>query len=280
MQSAGNMDFGMFQDPLNMLTMQHGDVLLQGAHLVFLGIAGIILVLYTLKHGFTGGIFAFLFQYGIRFVIVNNLLKYYYAPLFGSYSVHSIFPEFANYLVNEIDQGRLDILFDSMTKTLYLMQQPGISDYVMIPVAWMVEMNIWIMEAFCFGSIALSYVCLGILNLLGPYFIIWLMVPSVSYLFWNWLQSVWQYSFYRVIAAALCFVASVAWTSFSSHVIHGDYSLAHFAAIMGKMIAFDVAVLWGILRISAMVSDLFKGTSSAGSNFIGSVMSGARGIFH
>jgi hypothetical protein len=72
------------------------------------------------------------------------------------------------------------------------------------------------------------------------------------------LQSVWQYSFYRVVATALCFVASGVWTTFESRLIHGDYSLANFVFILPKMIAITVGLIWLVLRIGTMVSDLFK----------------------
>jgi hypothetical protein len=49
---------------------------------------------------------------------------------------------------------------------------------MMIPVAWSVEVCIWFLQAVCYGSIVLSYGALGVMNLLGPLFIPWLIVPE------------------------------------------------------------------------------------------------------
>ena len=277
------LDFSIFQDPIDELTMQHGQLFVQTGHNELLAIAGIILVIYTLKHGLSGGLMEFLVQFGVMFTVANLLLKYYYQPLdflHTNLSLHQLFPALADYYATQIDQGRMDILFNSMTKTLFLMDKPGIADWAMILVSWCTEGAIWFLQAFCYGSIAISYVCLGVMNLLGPLFIPWLIVPKVNYLFWNWLQSIWQYSFYRVVATALCFVASGVWTEFESRLIHGNYSLANFSAILPMMIAVDLALVWSVLRIGTMVSDLFKGGSAAATNFLGSIASGARGIFH
>jgi hypothetical protein len=277
------LDFSIIQDPIDELTMQHGQLFVQTGHTELLAIAGIILLIYTLKHGLSGGLMEFLVQFGVMFTIANLILKYYYQPLdflHTNLSLHQIFPALADYYATQIDQGRMDILFNGMSKTLFLMEKPSIADWMMIPVAWSVEVCIWFLQAVCYGSIVLSYGALGVMNLLGPLFIPWLIVPRVNYLFWNWLQSVWQYSFYRVVATALCFVASGVWTTFESRLIHGDYSLANFVFILPKMIAITVGLIWLVLRIGTMVSDLFKGGSAAATNFLGSIASGARGVFH
>lgn len=275
-----DLDLSIIQDPLDSLTMAFGDKLLQVGQEELYAIAGVILIIYVIKHGIFGGLVQFLFQFGVKFVIANNLLKYYYTPFYGGYSVHQIFPAFATYLAKQIDAGRMDVLFSYLNTVLLNTQKAGASDWAMIPISWMVEANIWVMEAIAFGSIALSYICLGVMNLVGPIFIPWLIVPVLAYLFWNWMQSIWQYSFYRVFAAALCFVAAQVWTVFVSNIIHGNYTLAHFSVILGPMIAINVGLVWSLLRISTMVSDVFKGTSSAGSNFLGAITSGARGVFH
>jgi hypothetical protein len=125
------LDFSIIQDPIDELTMQHGQLFVQTGHTELLAIAGIILLIYTLKHGLSGGLMEFLVQFGVMFTIANLILKYYYQPLdflHTNLSLHQIFPALADYYATQIDQGRMDILFNGMSKTLFLMEKPSIAD--------------------------------------------------------------------------------------------------------------------------------------------------------
>ncbi len=62
-------------------------------------------------------------------------------------------------------------------------------------------------------SIGMAQVIWGYFGLvlamaLGPIFIPWVMVPQMSWLFWGWLKTVIQYSFYTAVAAAIFRVTS------------------------------------------------------------------------
>lgn len=270
------------RSPLDDLVTQYGGLFLTAGHDILYFLALIIFASYVLKHGITGGMVQFLLQFLVLFFIANNLLKYYYTPsgLLGGLSVHQFFPAVADYYANTIDQSRQDHMFLAIAQMFSGLQKPGWADWTMIPVYWIVQILMWVYQALCLCSIMLAWVALGILNLLGPLFIPWIIVPKLNYLFWNWMQSIWQYSFYRVVAAAMVFVASTCMNVFLDNTIHGNYALAHVAVTMPQLIVLDVAFCWSILRIPTVVSDLFKGSSSAGTNFIGALAGFRRGILH
>jgi hypothetical protein len=96
--------------------------------------------------------------------------------------------------------------------------------------------------------------------LLGPVFIPFFIVPDLDWLFWGWLKSLIQYSFYPVVANAYVFV-------FGNMLIHfvdahpapwdGATMLLFFFPLLLMLFAFT----YGILRIPSLVNSLFTGRS-------------------
>jgi hypothetical protein len=268
-------DMSWITDPIDQLTSQYSGLFLQYGNDLLWTLASVILIWYALKHGISGGLILFLMEYALTVLIAANILHYYSAPLPGvGLSFHQLFPAMAQELANNIDMKRLDVFFGKVGAVLLGTHPPAQWDFAMYPVYWVVEFLMWIVQAALYGATGIGFIALGVGNLVGPLFVPFLIVPVLSHLFWNWLQFIWQYSFYRVAAAAVLFVISTALNNFLDNTVQGDYSLSNWLILMPKMIVLVGVSLWAVLRVTAFVSDLFKGTSSSGSNVLASLASG------
>lgn len=204
------------------------------------------------------------------YFVASTMLHYYNAPLpWSGSSLSSLLPDAAHTYANWIDQERLDILFQHIADLVKNLQHPSFADWAMIPVYWFVEIDMFLIEGILFAATALGFVALGIGALLGPLFIPWLLVPRLSWLFWNWLSFMLQYSFYRVVAAALTYVWASATIGFFDHAVNGNYSLAYWVALLPAMVVLTIALAWSIVKITSYTHDLFHGSSSAGGGFLG-----------
>ena len=259
-------------DALDQLMSAHSGVLLQMGNDLLVALAVTTLIIYSFKHGLHGGLLLFLTEYIFLLLIAGFLLRYYVVPIpFIGLSFHQLFPALAQDIAITIDVARMDVLFSKINAVLDPatgMKAPGALDFAMLPVYWLVEFGMWLIEAFMFIATAIGYIALGIGNLVGPIFIPFLIVPFLAHLFWNWMTFIWQYSFYRVAAAALLFVLSTMLNDFMDWTVHGDYSLGNWMMVMPEFIVGVLVSVYAILRLSAFVSDMFKGTSSAGSNVL------------
>lgn len=284
-------DMAWFLDPIDTLTTQYSDLFLQTGKEELASLAVIVLIFYAFKHGLYGGLMQFLTQYGLMVLIAADLLRYYITPLpfpGTPFSVHQAFQVLATGLADDIDLKRMDLMFSNIATILHHLEKPGFTDMTMIPLYWIVNILMWIIEGAVWAVQALSFIALGIGNLLGPLLIPWMIVPKMSYLFWNWIQFSLQYSFYRVGAAALVFIGSTALNQFFVRSLHTTvcgsdnscYDLAQFAVIMPKMLVLVLALIVGILKLGSMMSDLFKGSASAGANMAGTLAGIKRGHLH
>lgn len=263
------LDMTWITNPLDQLYGQYGGLFLQEGVVILSAISVIVLVWYTVRHGLSGGLILFLGQYWINLVVAGSMLAFYMTPCpwLGGHTVSGFFPAVAEEYANDIGLSMMDQTFSTVGNILAAVSEQDVgTNFSMLLTSWAVQICMWIIEAVAFGSVALSYALIGIVRLLGPLFIPWLVLPRLSFLFWNWLQAIMQYSFYRVVAAALVYVVGGAVTSFTAANLNGNYTLAALVHIVPQIAVITLFSVLLALRISSVVADLFKGTSTAASD--------------
>jgi hypothetical protein len=106
-----------------------------------------------------------------------------------------------------------------------------------------------------FGMVA-SAVC----ALLGPLFIPFFIVPTLEWLFWNWLKAFVQYSFMPVVANAFIFVFERFLSRFLQTLPPGlrlEDQLLYGVHVVMILITFTV----GVLLVRSLTSSIFSGRS-------------------
>jgi len=213
------------------------------------------------------------------FLIAEMMLRYYNTPLpWTSSSFHQLLPDTARQFAGIIDLSSLNTLLAAVKDATDKAQKPG-DDFLLIFIYACVLIDMVLVEGILFAVTILGFIAVGIGSLLGPLFIPWLIIPRVSWLFWNWLQFMLQYSFYRVVSSALVYIWANVIVGFFTNSIHGDYSLAHLLALILPFGMLNIGLFFSIFKITSFVSDLFKGTAAAGSGLAGSLAGAIRGAF-
>jgi type IV secretory pathway VirB6-like protein len=190
-----------------------------------------------------------------------------------------LLPDTGRQLAGIIDLSSLNTLLAAIKDATEKTQKPTVMDPVMVFVYVGVLIDMLVIEGILFGVTVLGFIAIGIGNLLGPLFIPWLIIPRLSWLFWNWLQFMLQYSFYRVVASALVYVWTRVIVQFFTNSVHGDYTLAHFLLLLVPFGMLNIGLFFSIFKITSFVSDLFKGTAAAGGGLTGSLAGFIKGAF-
>jgi hypothetical protein len=286
--NTGTVDYiTAITNAIDNLVTSGGGLFLTTGNQILTSIGIIMLVLYGLKlaaesasrhHGEFN--FPALIHFFALFLIAEALMRYYNSPLpWTSVSVSKILPDTARFLAGTIDLSILDTLLSKMSDLVSGSEMPSIANPLMIGVYYLILVDMTLIQGVLFAVNILAFVFIGIGSLLGPIFIPWLVVPRLSWLFWNWLQFMLQYSFYRVVASALTYIWANVLVNFIDHSIHGDYSLAHFLIMLVPLGVLNIGLMVSVFKIGGVVSDLFKGAAAAGSNFVGSVAVAISGAF-
>ncbi len=56
------------------------------------------------------------------------------------------------------------------------------------------------------GVLAISYIAIGVIVLVGPMFLPWVLFPGLEHIAWGWFNALLHYCFYQVVAGAVVFL--------------------------------------------------------------------------
>lgn len=193
-------------------------------------------------------------------------------PGFGGRSFHNLITDEGQYLANQLNNGLITRLFNSLdafwagwpTPSIFAIFSLETVEYVIV------FLTICLAEVGVYVVIAFGYIAQACAVLVGPIFISFYIFPSMEFIFWGWLKAILQYSFYPVIANAYLYVfGSLLVNYIRDHAPPYDGPNA-FALVM-PMLVMLVAFTFGILKIPQLVNSLFAGKSgeSALPSFLG-----------
>jgi len=275
---------------LDDLTQNFGDPFIAVANVEMFWIAVCMLMGFSFVWAIRGGnsIITGFMHFLLLFLVTQTLIHYYSTPLPGMHSSFKLLiPNIATELADTISISRYDMAVQRIIYVADNLEKPTFSltsglDISAIVLYLFVTVDMWLLGGFLMLPLLLSFVALGIISVLWPVFIPWLMVPRLSYLFWNSLNSIIKYSFLRVAAQALTFVWAGIIMSCIDHLVFPDmpghtYSIAQFTGkVMMALFGLNGACIYCIFALPGIVTDMISGGASAGSKFLSSVASFVR----
>ena len=257
---------------LTQLMTQHADLFENlGLHM-FRAFAVILICWYGIKGALSaaGGGHGTLFHFdhfaGLLMTVAFGfgMITFYSRPIptFGVSFYHLIVDQGLD-LANQLNHGVVQEVWDRLNNLYWGMETPGLT--LALNVLEIIRYALTIVcilaaQAAVFAVIAFGYVAASIAVLLGPIFIPFFIVPHMEWLFWGWLKSLIQYSFYPVVANAYVFV-------FGNLLIHfidshpPPYDGAAVIVFFFPLVLLLLAFTYGILRIPSLVNSLFTGRS-------------------
>lgn len=257
---------------LTELMTQHADLFEAMGYGMFRSFAIILIVWFGVKSALataSGGIAApFPFDHLAELLLTIafgfGMIMFYSQPIPGfGVSFYHLFVDQGLELARSLDHALVSEIWDRLTNLYWGMETPGLT--ITLNILEILRYGITIIalivaQAAVFAVIAFGYVAAAIAVLLGPIFIPFFIVPQMEWLFWGWLKSLIQYSFYPVVANAYVFV-------FGNLLIHfvdshpPPYDGATMVVLFFPLVFLLIAFTYGILKIPSLVNSLFTGRS-------------------
>ncbi|MFL6465958.1 MAG: hypothetical protein ACJ73N_16305 [Bryobacteraceae bacterium] len=276
-----DLTFSYVQDPIDALASRYGDFNLNYGYKAFLTVSAIVLIWELMKKGFAPeGLLNFFVKYGLRFVFVNAVYTFYYAPLAFGLSLHELPSAVCTFLARRMDMGVLDVMYNQLAG--FMNQSGGVFEFgIKLRIGAAIgETAIVFFQAWCWWAMIVSYGMVGVITGVLPLLLWMLMVPALAHIPRNAIHALWENAFLRVVASAVVFCAATSVSSFLADTFHGQYDVDTFTAVAPKMIGLMFAWVLIGMRAGTANSDIFKGTASASTNAIGAAASMKRGMFH
>ena len=288
-------DFKTFLDhALDSLTVAAGGQLFTLGNQMLVGLALIVLVLNGAKIAFGGGLQPWeLMKVVIGIWIPWVMLQFYTTTIPGmAHTFPGMLAAGGNW-INEllIDdsvasiQEELTKLFNTLTKAQNTAIELGdllkiyttglqasmtaIAGFVMV--IFLVLM-LALLAAVTYAQVIWAHIALGILTILGPVFIPFLVFEPLSFLFWGWFRAMITYSLYAVIAGAVLRIFSAVGIAYVTTLAQANMSMDSFMEVGIWTIAvvpFFIAGMLAALKCGELASMLVTGGGAGGSGLMG-----------
>lgn len=262
------------------VTSNSGLLLAEGSNwLRSLAIIMLVVLGIRVAVGSTPSALAAFLHFGTVFLIAVALLHYYSTPLpFAGVSVHQLLPETARQIAAKIDQSALQDAVNQLNHLIDVCPMPAFPFHPIEIVTYLLFIGaIWCMQGLMFALNSVGFIAVGIGVVLGPLFIPWLVVPRLSWLFWNWISYMVSWSFFQVVASALVSVWSHAIIAFINATFNGEISLGQGFALVAPLILLTLAMAWTCLQSERLASSLFGNAVGSVGGFGLATIAAARG---
>jgi hypothetical protein len=150
-------------------------------------------------------------------------------------------------------QESLNTLWNSL-------EQPSVFAILANLLYWLMLIVIGLAQFAVLFVVSFGMIASAVCALVGPLFVPFFIVPTLEWLFWNWLKAFIQYSFIAVIANAFIFVFERFLTRFIETMPPGlrlEEQLLYAVHVVMILVTFTV----GVLLVPSLTSSIFSGRS-------------------
>ena len=194
-------------------------------------------------------------------LIVGTIMGSYTSPFIGTVSFPHLFIDEAKSLSDQLEGGSETLSQNKLDQAVSQVEQPNtgifptVGSVIQAAYYLLVIILIGVERLFLIIVLGASYVAIGVIVLVGPMFIPWVLFPGLEHIAWNWFSALLQYCFYQVVGGAVTFLnASILLSFFNVHPL--PWAIADIPVIALEFVAvvgISVYVVCLVPRISASV---------------------------
>jgi TrbL/VirB6 plasmid conjugal transfer protein len=200
------------------------------------------------------------------------MIAYYESPIPGiGVSFSNLITDQAAYLAGILSARSVQDAQQNLNTLWNALQQPDAWSILANLLYWTMLIVIGVAQFALLFVVSFSMIASAVCGLVGPLFVPFFIVPTLEWLFWNWLKAFVQYSFMLVIANAFIFVFEKFLSRYLETLPPGlrlEEQLLYGVHAVMILITFTV----GVLLVPSLTSSIFSGRSGE-SAFPGQVRS-------
>jgi type IV secretory pathway VirB6-like protein len=189
------------------------------------------------------------------------MITFYESPIPGiGISFSNLITDQTSYLASILSARSIQGAQQTLNTLWNALEQPDPWSILANLLYWTMLIVIGLAQFAVMFVVSFSMIASAVCALLGPLFIPFFIVPTLEWLFWNWLKAFVQYSFMPVVANAFIFVFERFLSGYLQTLPPGlrleDQLLYGVDAIM-ILVTFTV----GVLLVPSLTNSIFSGRS-------------------
>jgi hypothetical protein len=189
------------------------------------------------------------------------MIAYYEAPIPGlGLSFSNLITDQAAYLASVLSAQSIQDAQQSLNTFWNALEQPDPWSILANLLYWTMLIAIGLAQFALLFVVSFSMIASAICALVGPLFVPFFIVPTLEWLFWNWLRAFIQYSFMLVIANAFIFVFQRFLSGYLQTLPPGlrlEEQLLYGVHAVMILVTFTV----GVLLVPSLTNSIFAGMS-------------------
>jgi len=190
-----------------------------------------------------------------------TMIAYYESPIPGiGTSFSNLITDQAAYLAGILSARSVQDAQEQLNTLWNALQQPDAWSLLANLLYWTMLIVIGLAQFALLFVVSFSMIASAICGLVGPLFVPFFIVPTLEWLFWNWLKAFIQYSFMLVIANAFIYVFEKFLSRYLETLPPGlrlEEQLLYGVHAVMILITFTV----GVLLVPSLTSSIFSGRS-------------------
>ena len=254
---------GTVQDAITSLLTLHEPAFLEIGLRMFLSFATILLVWYGVRVMFGARASGEqLFGFAKLLLVISfgyAMIRYYEAPIPGiGTSFSNLITDETTYLARILSAQSVQDAQQNLNTLWNALQQPDAWSILANLLYWTMLLVIGLAQFALLFVVSFSMIASAVCGLVGPLFVPFFIVPTLEWLFWNWLKAFLQYSFMLVIANAFIYVFEKFLSRYLETLPAGlrlEEQLLYGVHAVMILLTFTV----GVLLVPSLTSSIFSG---------------------
>jgi hypothetical protein len=189
------------------------------------------------------------------------MIAYYESPIPGiGTSFSNLITDQGAYLAHILSARSVQDAQQNLNTLWNALQQPDAWSLLANLLYWTMLIVIGLAQFALLFVVSFSMIASAVCGLVGPLFVPFFIVPTLEWLFWNWLKAFIQYSFMLVIANAFIFIFEKFLSRYLQTLPPGlrlEEQLLYGVHAVMILITFTV----GVLLVPSLTSSIFSGSS-------------------
>ena len=190
-----------------------------------------------------------------------SMIVYYEAPIPGfGVSFSNLITDQTSYLASLLGARSIQDAQQTLNTLWNALEQPDAWSILANLLYWLMLIVIGLAQFALLFVVSFGMIASAICALLGPLFVPFFIVPTLEWLFWNWLKAFVQYSFVPVVANAFIFVFERFLSRYLQTLPPGlrfEEQLLYSVHAVMILVTFTV----GVLLVPSLTSSIFSGRS-------------------
>ena len=199
-------------------------------------------------------------------LIVGTILGGYSTPLLGVAPFPHIIIDEAKSLSDRLEGGSETLSQDKLNQAVQQTEQPNsgifptIGSFMQALYYLIVIVLVGVERFFLLIVLAASYMAIGVIVLVGPMFIPWILFPGLEHIAWGWFNALLRFCFYQVVGGAVTFLnATILLGFFNVHPF--PWAIADIPVIVLEFMSVVGISVYVVLMVPTIAGSIMAGNS-------------------